>query len=158
MNDSQLLADYIQQEEISRFVKFSHDDGWALGMILRRLAIENKAPVAMEVFAFGQQVFLAALPGSCPENLEWIRRKRNTVLRSWKASLHVGAVNRLSGQRMEQQGFIQQSDYCDHGGGFPIRLVDGVVIGAVTVSGLPEQDDHALVVRAIQALLRDAAC
>jgi len=37
-------------------------------------------------------------------------------------------------------------DYATHGGGFPIFLVGTGCIGAITVSGLPERDDHMLVV------------
>jgi uncharacterized protein (UPF0303 family) len=41
------------------------------------------------------------------------------------------------------------ADYALAGGGFPIRLEGTGVIGAITVSGLPERDDHCLVVDAL---------
>ena len=39
----------------------------------------------------------------------------------------------------------------EHGGGYPL-IVNGVVVGSVIVSGVPQQDDHALVVEALRAL------
>lgn len=43
--------------------------------------------------------------------------------------------------------------YAAHGGAFPVWIWDVGVVGVVTVSGLPQADDHALVVEAITALL-----
>ncbi|MDF2808182.1 MAG: hypothetical protein K0S43_3128, partial [Cellulosimicrobium sp.] len=40
-----------------------------------------------------------------------------------------------------------------HGGAFPVR-VDGVgIVGVVTVSGLAQGDDHALVTEALRSFL-----
>ena len=37
-------------------------------------------------------------------------------------------------------------DYATHGGGFPILLAGGTCIGAITVFGLPQREDHGLIV------------
>jgi uncharacterized protein (UPF0303 family) len=44
---------------------------------------------------------------------------------------------------------LPASDYVTHGGSFPIAVVGAGVIGAVTVSGLAQRDDHELVVEAL---------
>jgi len=36
-------------------------------------------------------------------------------------------------------------DYAPQGGGFPIHLIGTGVVGAVTVSGVPEREDHGFV-------------
>ena len=47
---------------------------------------------------------------------------------------------------------LADRDVADHGGSFPI-VVDGVgCVGAVTVSGLPQREDHELVVEALAEL------
>ena len=43
--------------------------------------------------------------------------------------------------------------FAAHGGSFPITVRDVGVIGTVTVSGLPQAQDHALVVEALQTFL-----
>ena len=40
-----------------------------------------------------------------------------------------------------------------HGGSFPIRVAGVGIVGAVTVSGLPQAQDHALVVEGLRDFL-----
>ncbi len=42
-----------------------------------------------------------------------------------------------------------RDDFAAHGGGFPIILHGTGPVGSAIVSGLPQREDHALVVRAI---------
>ena len=43
--------------------------------------------------------------------------------------------------------------FAAHGGAFPVRVKDVGVVGTVTVSGLPQADDHAFVTEMIGAFL-----
>ncbi|MCC3746544.1 heme-degrading domain-containing protein [Rouxiella badensis] len=146
----------LQQEAEHRFdnLDFDFTSAWEIGSAIRQRALESDAPVSIEVFAFGQPLFLTALPGSSADNLEWMKRKRNTVLRLAHSSLYAGLNYELTGERMEHHAFINQAEYCDHGGSFPLLTRAGGVFGAVSVSGLPSQDDHALVVYGISHYLK----
>jgi uncharacterized protein (UPF0303 family) len=48
---------------------------------------------------------------------------------------------------------VEPKDFAIAGGGFPINVEGVGVIGAATASGLPEREDHNLVVAAICAVL-----
>ncbi|KQN46679.1 hypothetical protein ASE93_15600 [Serratia sp. Leaf50] len=153
-----LTPDILLQQEIKyRFdnVDFDFSSAWAIGSAIRQRACEQNAPVSIEVFAFGQTLFLSALSGSSADNLEWMKRKRNTVLRLAHSSLYAGINYEQTGQRMEHHAFINQAEYCDHGGSFPLLTKSGAVFGAVSVSGLPSHEDHALVVYGISHYLNN---
>ncbi len=45
------------------------------------------------------------------------------------------------------------ADYATDGGSFPLNVEGAGVVGSVTVSGLPQRDDHNLVVEALCLML-----
>lgn len=148
------LAELQDQEERLTLRRFSHDDAWELGSLLVRLARERDAPVAIDIHRGGQQLFHAALPGSTPDNDAWIDRKRRVVERYGASSFLVGTRFRAKGSTFEESSRLDADRFAAHGGSFPLRVRDTGVVGTVTVSGLPQADDHALVVEALEEFLR----
>ena len=135
------------------FRKFTYEDAWALGVLLMELARERQAPVAIDIHRAGQQLFHAALPGSTPDNDTWIARKRRVVERYGSSSYLVGARFRAKGTTFEESSRLDPDEYAAHGGSFPVNVEGVGVIGAVTVSGLPQLQDHRFVVEALEAYL-----
>ncbi|GGV11194.1 heme-degrading domain-containing protein [Streptomyces griseoflavus] len=144
------------QERRLVFPHFTHDDAWALGSLLVEMARERRAPVAIDIHRAGQQLFHAALPGSAPDNDAWIARKRRVVERYGSASYLVGARHRAKGTTFEASSRLDPDTYAAHGGSFPLTVRGAGVIGAVTVSGLPQLEDHNLVVEALHHFLTNA--
>ncbi|QEV06561.1 heme-degrading domain-containing protein [Streptomyces prasinus] len=141
------------QERRLVFTRFTHEDAWALGSLLVEMARERQAPVAVDIHRSGQQLFHAALPGSAPDNDAWIARKRRVVERYGSASYLVGARHRAKGTTFEESSRLDPDTYAAHGGSFPITVEGAGVIGAVTVSGLPQLEDHRMVVEALTRFL-----
>ncbi|MFD0225278.1 heme-degrading domain-containing protein [Streptomyces hirsutus] len=142
-----------EQERRLVFRRFTHEDAWALGSLLVETARERQAPVAIDIHRSGQQLFHAALPGSAPDNDAWIARKRRVVERYGSASYLVGARHRAKGTTFEESSRLDPDTYAAHGGSFPITVEGAGVIGAVTVSGLPQLEDHRMVVEALERFL-----
>ncbi|MBV8898806.1 MAG: heme-degrading domain-containing protein, partial [Verrucomicrobia bacterium] len=109
--------------------------------------------VAIEVRRFGQQLFFTALTGATPDNAEWIRRKANTVQRFHRSSYAIGLDLRQKNSNLADKYGLPMSDYAAHGGSFPLNVAGAGVIGSLTVSGLPQREDHELVVEALCAHL-----
>ncbi|MEV7243812.1 heme-degrading domain-containing protein [Streptomyces sp. NPDC003236] len=141
------------QERRLVFRQFTHDDAWALGSLLVELARERQAPVAIDIHRAGQQLFHAALPGSTPDNDAWILRKRRVVERYGASSYLVGARFRAKGTTFEESSRLDADTYAAHGGAFPVNVENVGVVGTVTVSGLPQLQDHRFVVEALERFL-----
>ncbi|MFD3929228.1 heme-degrading domain-containing protein [Streptomyces sp. NPDC058614] len=139
-----------EQERRLTLPHFTHDDAWALGTLLVDMAREQAAPVAIDIRRGGQQLFHAALPGSTPDNDAWIDRKRRVVERYGSSSYLVGSRFRAKGTTFEESSRLDPDTYAAHGGAFPIAVEGAGVVGTVVVSGLPQIEDHAMVVAALE--------
>jgi uncharacterized protein (UPF0303 family) len=115
-----------------------------LGQALVELGLQKNLPVVIDIRTPDRTLFHAALPGSAPQHDLWARRKSNVALVFHKASLAVGLDNRAKGEGVEKCGLDPQT-HADHGGAVPIRVA--------TVSGLPQVEDHKLVVRGLKAMM-----
>lgn len=153
MELSEDLEQIAAQERTLVFPSFDEDAAWRLGARLHELAAERAFAVVIDVRRFGQPLFYAALAGTTPDNVDWVRRKSNVVARFHRSSYAVGIQEKLkSASLLESQG-LALADYATHGGSFPITVAGAGVIGSVTVSGLPQRADHELVIEALCALL-----
>ncbi|MDX2922632.1 heme-degrading domain-containing protein [Streptomyces sp. FL06-04B] len=147
---SPTVSELIAQERRLTLPRFSYDDAFALGSLLVELARERHAPVAIDIRRGAQQLFHAALPGSSADNDAWIDRKRKVVERYGESSYLVGSRFRAKGTTFEESSRLDPDTYAAHGGSFPIAVEGAGVIGTVTVSGLPQAEDHAMVVEALE--------
>ena len=82
-----------------------------------------------------------------------MKRKVRLVYRFGHSSFYMGQLLKSKGKRIEEVYLISESDYAAHGGCFPIIVKDTGMIGTITVSGLPQEEDHKLVVQTIRKYL-----
>jgi uncharacterized protein (UPF0303 family) len=148
------LARIAEQERRLRFARFDAAAAWGLGCRIGALAeARGAAALVADVEAGGLQLFRCVLGEATPDNAEWARRKRNTVLRFRRSSYGVGLSLRAQGTTLEAKAGAGPADFAAHGGGFPLLLEGTGCVGAVVVSGLPQREDHALVVEALAGTL-----
>jgi uncharacterized protein (UPF0303 family) len=140
------LARIAWQEERLTFYHFDGATAWELGCRLKAAAEGRRAALAIEIRLAGETVFFHAMAGTTPLNADWARRKRNLVELQHKSSYAIGLALQRDGQTLESKLGLATRDYAAHGGSFPLRLAGCGCIGAVTVSGLPQREDHALLV------------
>ncbi len=148
------LVRIAQQEERLQFDRFDADTAWEIGGRLKTAAEALGRPVAIDIaLAGGQTLFAFAMRGMTPDNLDWIRRKKNVVLRYHRCSYAIGLELRQKNVTLRERIGVDERDYAAHGGCFPIRLRGTGCIGTITVSGLPQRQDHGLVVAVLAAYL-----
>ncbi|MFH8784890.1 heme-degrading domain-containing protein [Streptomyces roseoverticillatus] len=136
--------------------RFGNDDAWRLGSLLVGLARERDAAVTIGIRRGAQRLFHCALPGTSADNDAWIARKCRVVERYGESSFLVGARFRAKGRTFEESSRLDPDRYAAHGGAFPLRVRGTGVVGAVAVSGLPQAEDHALVVAGLERFLADS--
>jgi uncharacterized protein (UPF0303 family) len=153
VTDRQLLDELAEQESRLVFDRFDEHTAWALGEALRKVALAGALPVAISIRRNGQRLFHAALPGSSADNDGWLERKCAVVDRYGRSSLRVGEEFRVNGGSFDADARLDPSEYAAHGGAFPILVRGTGCVGTVAVSGLPELEDHQLVVEILEDFL-----
>ncbi len=149
MNTQQLLA--LEQE--IQFESFNEETAWRLGSILVNAANSKSLPVAIDISVNGRQLFFHSLSGAPADLWHWIQRKIRLVNRVGHSSMYISCLLNEKNTTIEKELLIPESEFAPHGGCFPIIIRGTGIIGTVTVSGLPQEEDHELVVSGIRAFL-----
>ncbi|MGA8671022.1 MAG: heme-degrading domain-containing protein [Terracidiphilus sp.] len=143
----------IQEREL-QLLRLDAEIAWELGSSLRTMAAERRLAIVIDVRRFGQPLFYAAMDGTTPDNVEWVRRKSNVVARFHRSSYAIGLKEKTKNESLLESQGLPITDYATHGGSFPLAVAGAGVIGSATVSGLPERGDHELVIEALCAILK----
>jgi uncharacterized protein (UPF0303 family) len=143
-------AELAVQEAELVLQRFTNEDAIALGLALLEVARAESLPVVIDVRRGDQVLFHAALPGTAATNDAWVERKVRVVRLVGTSSLRAGAEAAAAGSTFEERQRVDPLLYAAHGGAFPLVVRDAGLVGVVTVSGLPQVEDHALVVRVLR--------
>lgn len=150
--DAQTDLDKVRaQEKLLVFEKFDEADAWRLGNLIRDAVAADDESVLVDIREGDNALFVSAMPGTTAENANWARRKRNLVHLTGESSYATGLQVKL-GLDPVAAGY-NETDHAWHGGCFPIRLLDRSFVATVTVSGLPQREDHRVVTVAIAEFL-----
>ena len=149
------LAELLDQERELQFSLFDNALAWDLGQRLVAAARDGGHAVTVDIRRGEQQLFHAALEGTSADNDAWIERKTAVVRRFGHSSLYVGIDCAVAGQSPEERYRLDPLRYSAHGGAFPISVRGVGMVGTVTVSGLPQVEDHRLVVSVLRELIAE---
>jgi uncharacterized protein (UPF0303 family) len=125
-----------------------------LGSQMREAAVALKHPFVIDIRIAGRNLFYTALPGTTPANESWVQRKINVVMRLHKSSYRVGRELASSGRQLDESQGVLPIEFAAHGGSFPIAIKNVGVVGTITVSGIPQRDDHNFAVEHICRYLK----
>jgi uncharacterized protein (UPF0303 family) len=135
-----------------QFPRFTPADALGLGLLLVELGTERNLPIAIDISRGEQVVFHVALEGATFDNDLWVAAKSRTARRYAEPSLLVGLRARRGGGRIEDNPLFDTNSFAPHGGSFPLYVRGVGPVATVTVSGLPQMQDHDLVVEALRSL------
>ncbi len=127
----------------------SHTDAMkVINLIQGRLEAEGKGAAVAVCDSHGELIAFVRTDGCKLPSINIAINKAFTAAREQKASKAVGDSSREKPWPMTNFG---DPRYTAWGGGVPI-IHDGVVIGAVGVSGLPEEEDMILAQLGVESL------
>jgi uncharacterized protein (UPF0303 family) len=129
------------------------NDAVAIGMSLLHVATERDLPVTIEVRRSGRVVFRAARNGTNAHNDMYVAGKARVVERFGHSTLFERLRYEEAGTTFAEATSLPFPEYAPHGGAFPLIVAGTGPVGVAIVSGLPQLDDHALVVECLTAVV-----
>ncbi|MEY4458787.1 MAG: hypothetical protein RIS25_1380 [Actinomycetota bacterium] len=141
-----------QQESALVFPEFTEDTAFEVASSIRDIARERGLPILIDISRGTNTVVQCSLPGTTPANIDFARRKRNTIA-MLHASTYRFALLKADGRSFLDLMALPERDYAEFGGSFPVTVAGAGVIGSITVSGLSDREDHNLIVEALSTYL-----
>ena len=146
-------AQLILEEEVLALPALSQSDALTIGQIAYEIGSTRDLAITIEVRLGEWTVFHASLPGSKPENDDWIARKARVVLASGHSTMHERVLSEETNVDWYEVHNLPETLHAIHGGGLPLNVIGNGLVGILLISGLPQVDDHLLGVEIITEYL-----
>lgn len=146
------LEELAAQEEKFRFESFTAKEALKLGNLMAAMAEQDQKDAAIQIELGGMEVFRSMAPGTGAYNDLWMSKKKNTVKLMGKSTLRLWTE--MASRGVPRVMGINPPDIVFCGGGFPILLKDGTLVGVIAVSGPGDEYEHDLIVRALEELMK----
>jgi uncharacterized protein (UPF0303 family) len=148
-----ILQHLLDQEHELQFSKFNEEIAWQIGSRMVDQGMKDGLPITVDITRGDHQLFHASLSGTSVDNDEWVKRKVRLAYRFGHSSFYMGQLLKSKGKSIEKAYLLSEKDYAPHGGCFPVIVKGTGMVGTITVSGLPQEEDHKLVVQSIRNYL-----
>jgi uncharacterized protein (UPF0303 family) len=148
-----ILKQLLQEEQELQFTRFNEATAWQIGSQLVEHGTKENLPITIDITRGAHQLFHASLAGTSADNDESVKRKVRLVYRFGHSSFYIGQSLKNKGKSIEEAYLLSENEYAPHGGCFPVIVKGTGMVGTITISGLPQEEDHKLVVQAIRKYL-----
>ncbi len=151
--NDKLIRELIEQEDELQFDSFTDETALELGLKLVETAKARGHRITIGITRAEHRLFHYAFDGTSPDNDVWVDRKCRAVMRFRMSSYRLGVELANQGLTIKERYLIGPEECAPYGGAFPIVIRNVGVVGAIVVSGLAQEDDHALVVETLRSFL-----
>lgn len=152
-DDSALTSAEVAAQEAGLVLSsFTLADALRLGAIAQAHAERDALPIIIQVRHGRRIAFMMALPGSKSDSENWIRRKAAVVEKLETSTMYQKLRYLERGTTFNAATGLDELEFAAHGGGMPISATSVGIVGSMYVSGLPDTEDHALIVRCLSEL------
>jgi len=134
----------LEAEQTLTFETFTHQMAYDFGeKVIRIVKEQGLKPVRIRVTYEDDIIYQYMMEGK--RGAEWLDRKQRTVNETKHSSLYVFE------HEADYPELTFEAGYAPCGGGFPM-IINGELKGCFIVSGLAHDEDHALIVNALQLM------
>ena len=131
----------------------SQSEAIEIGEIAHQLGRDRGLAITIEVQLGKWPVFHVALPGTKPENDNWIARKARVVHATGNSTMRERVFAEENGFDWYIKNDLSEELHAIHGGGLPLNVNGLGLAGVLLISGLPQVQDHLLGVEVIAEFL-----
>jgi len=142
----------LKEEKILKLSSLTNTDAIEIGEIATTLGNQRKVPIAIQVRIGDWIVFHASLEGSKPENDRWINRKVAVVMLKQHSTMYERVSAEERGVDWHKENNVQDETHAIHGGALPL-ITDEGFRGILSISGLPQVEDHLFAVEVLTEFL-----
>jgi uncharacterized protein (UPF0303 family) len=147
-----LLHSLLQEEADLQFSDFTNETAYRVGnKIIEKATRENKA-IVVDIRRNGELLFYSRMVGTSSSNDEWVSWKNNVVHHFGHSSYYMHVLLKSTGSTVKASG-LDPNDYKAEGGAFPLLVKDEGIVGTISVSGLPGEEDHNMITSVLREFL-----
>ena len=140
-------ADAIKKIELN---SFSNRIALEIGIKIIDLAKSRNQHIAVQICRLNYTIFSFIDDHLCADKHNWLRRKANVAEHFEESSLSVKNDLTEKNMSLEKTFGLDEKDFLAKGGSIPIFVKNSGMIATITVSGLRDIDDHAIIVEALE--------
>jgi uncharacterized protein (UPF0303 family) len=129
-------------------------DSKTLFLVASKLIEFAPSPICVKIIVGRRIVALLASDGMSIDNQRFLDLKINTVFNCGHSSLWWFHHLRNTGRTLSDVAWADPTEVIDMGGGVPL-LSNSQIVGAIAISGLPHEDDHALIMQVVTTVLSE---
>lgn len=138
------MDELLALEDLLSFKDFKHEDALAIGLdAIGKVKSRQWRRIGIRIVLDDLLIFQYLMDDKNED--EWLKRKEHTVIQSGHSSNYV-YMNR---DQERYSPWLSDPKHGVSGGGFPI-MIDGVCRGVISISGMTQEADHALIVEVLK--------
>jgi uncharacterized protein (UPF0303 family) len=147
-----VIQTLLQEETELQFSGFSNDTAYEVGTRIIEKAKRESKSIVVDIRRKGELLFYGRMNGTTSHNDQWVSWKNNVVHHFGHSSYYMHVLLKSKDSNVEASG-LDPNDYKAEGGSFPLRVKGEGLVGTITVSGLPGDQDHHMVVSVLKEML-----
>lgn len=147
-----LLTTLLQEEADLQFSAFTNETAYKVGNSIIEKAIRENKSIVVDIRKNNELLYYSRLDGTSSNNDEWVSWKNNVVHHFGHSSYYMHVFLKSTGSTVEASG-LNPNDFKAEGGAFPLFIKDEGLVGTISVSGLPGEEDHKMVTSVLKDFL-----